>query len=71
MKPDALALLLAVAAGERPRDAGERLGIHPKRVAPLCERWAAKGWYDYGVNATLGWLTEAGRAEAERRRTTS
>ena len=29
------------------------------------EKWAARGWYDYGVSASLGWLTEEGKAKAE------
>ena len=54
-KPDEVALWAAVLAGERPRDAGARLGIHPKRVRGLCEKWASAGIYDYGVSADLGW----------------
>jgi hypothetical protein len=61
MKPDALALFRAIATGETPRDAGERLGIHPKRVAALCEKWTSKGHYEYGVTMDLGWLTATGR----------
>ena len=37
------------------RDLGVQLGIHPKRVAYLCEKWASQGWYEYGVSADLGW----------------
>ena len=40
---------------ETPRAAGRALGIPPRRVEYLCEKWARKGWYDYGVAADLGW----------------
>jgi hypothetical protein len=68
VKPDEVELLKAAAAGERPRDAGERLGIHPRRVGYVCGKWADRGWYEYGVAADLGWLTEAGRAALAGRR---
>jgi hypothetical protein len=55
VKPDEAALWAAVVAGEKPRRAGERMGIHPNRVIYLCEKWARKGIYDYGVTADLGW----------------
>lgn len=38
-----------------PRDAGAALGIPRGRVDYLCEKWARKGAYDYGVCADLGW----------------
>lgn len=69
MKPDERALLLAVAAGDQPRDAGARLGIHHRRVDYLCEKWTGKGLYDWGVSVDTGWLTDAGRARAEQLRT--
>ena len=47
---------------EFPRDIGARLGIHPKRVVYLCEKWADNHWYDYGVSTDLGWLTPEGIA---------
>ena len=34
-------LRAAVADGEAPKDAGERLGIHPARVAKFLDRWEA------------------------------
>jgi len=58
-KPDELALWEAVISGETPRDAGARLGIHPKRVARLCEKWSRRGDYDYGVSVDLGWVVHA------------
>lgn len=60
MKHDERALLDAAIAGERPRYAGQRLGINYKRVKFLCEKWATKGMYDYGVTADLGWVTPKG-----------
>lgn len=45
----------AVMGGEKPRDAGTRLGIHPKRVYSLCLKWASQGKYEYGVCVDLGW----------------
>lgn len=56
VKPDELALWEAVVSGESPRLAGERLGIHPKRVVSLCEKWSRKGDYDYGTSPDLGWV---------------
>lgn len=38
------------------------LGINWRRAAYICDKWAAKGWYDYGVNVLAGWLTEKGKA---------
>lgn len=57
LKPDELNLWCAVLAGEKPRYAGQRLGIHYKRVCYLCYKWSAKGLYDYGVSCDLGWTT--------------
>lgn len=65
MRLDEMKLLAAVAAGEWPRDAGYRLGIHHKRVWYLCRKWSKKKWYDWGVSCDLGWITDAGRAAAK------
>lgn len=54
-KPDELALWAALDGDVAPRDAGRALGMHPKRVLAICEKWARKGIYDYGVSADLGW----------------
>lgn len=43
---------------EWPRDAGNALGIHPKRVDYLCWKWSRQGCYDYGVCRDLGWKEE-------------
>ena len=62
MKPDAQALFdrirQAGQGGETPRKIGEDLGIHPKRVARLCEKWERQGLYDWGVTVDLGWRTD-------------
>lgn len=57
VKPDERALYARVRAGEKPRYAGEALGMPPKRVEYLCDKWGRKGWYDSGVSEDLGWLT--------------
>lgn len=35
--------------------------MNEKRKAYLCEKWTARGWYDYGVTARSGWLTADGK----------
>ena len=56
VKPDEAELWAATVAGETPREAGLRLGIPNKRVLYLCEKWARRGVYGYGVSADLGWI---------------
>jgi hypothetical protein len=69
VKPDERHLLMTVAEGRaKPRNVGEAAGMPYKRVCYLCEKWAGKGWYDYGVSVDLGWLTEAGLAAAKKLR---
>lgn len=63
-KPDEVALWAALEQGEWPRYAGQRLGIPRKRVDYLCEKWADKGIYDYGVTCDLGWPDPDGAPEA-------
>lgn len=58
MKDDELELWVAVQAGETPRDAGHRLGIHYKRVQYLCQKWTDQRKYDYGVAVDLGWVLD-------------
>lgn len=69
MRPDERALLTEFAArGGKPslgphvslRATGADLGMHPKRVAYLAQKWSRKGWYDYGVSVDMGWLEPAG-----------
>ena len=40
--------------------------ISHKRVNYLLEKWAKKGWYDYGVTLDLGWLTPEGITRANK-----
>lgn len=40
-----------------PRVAGQRMGMDPSRVVEICERWAERGIYDYGVVVDLGWIS--------------
>ncbi len=51
-----------------PRDLINEKGfpMHYKRAWYLLEKWSEKGWYDYGVSADLGWLTDKGKEEARR-----
>ncbi len=71
MKPDERELLVAVAdrglaegIGEFPREIAQTLGMNWKRANYLFEKWTRRGWYDYGTNVDLGWLTDAGRKVA-------
>ena len=36
-----------------------------KRAWYLLQKWASKGWYDYGTTLDLGWLTDEGKREIE------
>lgn len=45
---------LVVVSGLTPRAAGNLLDVHTKRVQYLCEKWARRGIYDYGVTSDLG-----------------
>lgn len=36
------------------------LGMNENRAAYICQKWADKGWYDYGVSVLAGWLTDKG-----------
>jgi hypothetical protein len=66
MKDDEKALLLAIARSPKsfPRDIINGLLIHHKRAWYLLEKWARRGWYEYGVSLDLGWLTDAGKQAA-------
>lgn len=72
MKPDEKAFLLKLAA-ERPMqtmgkfatDVAAEIGMHVKRAEYLLQKWTDKGWFNYGVSARSGWLTEAGFAFAK------
>lgn len=45
-----------------PRDIYNELGLNWKRACYLLEKWSGKGWYDYGINVDLGWMTSKGMA---------
>lgn len=69
MKPDEVAFLKAVASrprGVSVRDIMDGSDVPWKRECYLLKKWARKGWYDYGVNLELGWLTPAGHDAAAR-----
>jgi hypothetical protein len=65
---DERAFLRALATDKRPRDIITAPGalMHHKRAWRILEKWSRRGWYEYGVSLDLGWLTPAGRAEAEK-----
>lgn len=46
----------------RPRDIINNKAFHMnyKRAWYLLDKWSGKGWYDYGVNVDLGWITDKG-----------
>lgn len=64
-KPDEIELFArmraAEARGERcaGRAIGRRLGMHEGRQGRIMEKWADRGWLEYGVSAFAGWLTPA------------
>ena len=60
MKDDERLLLSTLQALNQPyvRDVVRKLDINEKRAAYICQKWADKGWYDYGVNVLAGWLTD-------------
>lgn len=71
MKADERALLIDVAnlalGDTSVRDIIEGTpSLNGKRAAGILQKWTVKRWYEYGVSLDLGWLTEAGKAEAER-----
>lgn len=70
MKPDEYRLLKAfqqchvVGMSSRLtlRELAQSFGMNHKRAAYIAQKWADKGWYNYGVNISLGWLEPAGLA---------
>ncbi len=46
---------------ETVRDVIVRLGMPTKRTDYLLEKWARKGWYQWGVVIDMGWLTPEGK----------
>ncbi len=43
--------------GKWPRAIAKAIGMHPKRCRYICDKWADKGIYEYGVSVEMGWLT--------------
>ena len=79
MKPDERDFLVLLSSLKRgvgvwgtndpwPRDLIPASGLHYKRCWFLLSKWTRKGLYEYGTCLDLGWLTDTGRAEAERQR---
>ena len=42
------------------KEIAEDMGMNLKRASYLCEKWANKGLYEWGINILQGWLTEEG-----------
>lgn len=72
MKDDEARLLSQAASGNPPwgknmrEIVDEADYINPKRAWRILEKWTRKGWYQYGVGLGAGWLTEKGKAAAQR-----
>ncbi len=62
MKDDERRMLERVLWGDVPMYAGAALDIHPNRVHRICEKWITKGWFECGVSARTGWITDAEKA---------
>jgi hypothetical protein len=67
LKPDEREFLALVVAGNlrrkpplTPRDLIPKSGLNEKRALYLLDKWADKGWYEYGVCVDLGWITPKG-----------
>ncbi len=58
------AITNAIRAGEKlpsARKIAAEIGLNQKRAWYLCDKWISKGWWDCGVNALSGWLTDDGK----------
>ena len=70
IKPDEKCFMVALheAGGKNPRPLinSDDFEMHYKRAWYLLNKWAEKGWYDWGVTLDMGWLTEEGVAVAEK-----
>ena len=53
---------------EFPREIMKTMSINRKRALYLLDKWADKGWYEYGTSLDLGWLTKEGIEAAESER---
>ena len=63
MKPDEAKLLKGIQDGKPPKVVAADLGMHEKRLQYILLKWTDKGWWDYGVSARTGWLTDKGIAQ--------
>lgn len=45
-----------------PYDIAKEINMHPMRAHRLYEKWILKGWFEWGVSARTGWITENGMA---------
>ena len=65
-KEDERLLLKTLQSMDRPhvREIVGQLGINENRAAYICEKWAGRGWYGYGVNVLAGWLEGEGLTAA-------
>lgn len=43
-----------------PRDLWRITGINRKRMDFILQKWADRGWYNYGVNVEMGWMEADG-----------
>ncbi len=60
-------LWTALEVGQLPRQARTTLGMPTRRVEYLCEKWARKRIYDYGVSCDLGWSIAPGSGRENER----
>ena len=63
IKDDEKFLRQSVVAKEPFMTRAEEYGIPHKRVMYLLYKWTDRGWWDYGVSVTSGWLTDEGKEE--------
>ncbi len=50
--------------GPYPSETAKRLGMHPKRLNYILEKWTDKDWWEYGVSPQYGWMTDEGHEAA-------
>jgi len=63
---DAFGLMMFVDVhNATPREIGRLMKMPQKRVEALCNKWADRGWYEYGTTVDMGWLTDLGHARAK------
>ena len=47
-----------------PEDIAKEIGMHPRRLAYILDKWTRKDWYNWGVRLEIGWLEQAGKMAA-------